>query len=221
MDKEVKRMIRESKRKYVAAAVEKGRKSGSNAAYFRVSKELNTKDRLNPWTVQDMYTELSVEDVASTVTEYFGSISDILPPLDISRKPLDCPTNLIEPLQLQEVAVLLKKAKKPSSMVTGDVFPYLFNSFDFSCAVTPVFNCILRTKQWPEDWKIESVTVIPKCSNPTSFDQLRNISCTLQISKIYKSYLLMWAREEVLLRRNQYGGKGGVQQSTTCLKPGR
>ena len=55
-------------------------------------------------------------------------------------------------------------------------------------------------------WKIEIVTVIPKSGDPETFDQLRNISCTLLVSKIYESYVLLWAKEEVSLRNNQYGG---------------
>ena len=58
-------------------------------------------------------------------------------------------------------------------------------------------------------WKIEIITVIPKCNNPENFDQLRNISCTLLVSKIFESYLFSWLREEVDMRRNQYGGEKG------------
>ena len=57
-------------------------------------------------------------------------------------------------------------------------------------------------------WKHESVTVIPKKSHPASSD-LRNISCTLLTSKIYESFVLGWASEEVKLKKNQYGGVRG------------
>ena len=48
-----------------------------------------------------------------------------------------------------------------------------------------------------------------KRQNPTSFDQLRNISCTLLVSKIYESFLLRWTQEEVTTRVNQFGGVKG------------
>ena len=39
-----------------------------------------------------------------------------------------------------------------------------------------IYNKITEPFVWPDVWKVEIVTVIPKCSNPDSFDQLRNIS---------------------------------------------
>ena len=40
-------------------------------------------------------------------------------------------------------------------------------------------------------------------------DDLRNISCTALISKIYESYVLGWLQEEVKHKPNQFGGKKG------------
>ena len=79
----------------------------------------------------------------------------------------------------------------------------------FALPLTDIFNVITETFKWPACWKIEIVSIIPKCPDPTSFDQLRNISCTLLVSKIFESYLLLWAREEISVRNNQYGGIKG------------
>lgn len=49
-----------------------------------------------------------------------------------------------------------------------------------------------------------------KKSNPESLGDLRNISCTMLASKMYESYVLDWMKEEVQLRRNQYGGVKGL-----------
>ena len=62
------------------------------------------------------------------------------------------------------------------------------------------------------------MTVIPKCAAPETFDQLRNMSCTLLVSKIYESYLLYWIREEVPLRKNQYGGVRGCSTQHHLLR---
>ena len=58
-------------------------------------------------------------------------------------------------------------------------------------------------------WKVEHVTVIPKCSIPQSINDLRNISCTLLASKVMESYLLEWLSSEVKLGHRQYGGVKG------------
>ena len=70
-------------------------------------------------------------------------------------------------------------------------------------------NRITVTGIWPVVWKREHVTVIPKTTNPADFGGLRNISCTLLASKIYESYVLNWAQEEVKVKLNQYGGVKG------------
>ena len=53
-----------------------------------------------------------------------------------------------------------------------------------------VFNAITESRVWPNIWKLEYVTVIPKKSIPEEINDLRNISCTPLPSKIYESYVL-------------------------------
>ena len=102
----------------------------------------------------------------------------------------------------------IKNIKKPKSKIKGDIFPSLMTEYADLLAqpLSDIYNRITETFIWPNIWKVEIVTVIPKCANPESFDQLRNISCTLLTSKIYESFLLSWIREEITLRNNQYGG---------------
>ena len=42
--------------------------------------------------------------------------------------------------------------------------------------LSDVFNKITKILSWPADWKVEIVTVIPKCAKPEPFEELRNIS---------------------------------------------
>ena len=73
------------------------------------------------------------------------------------------------------------------------------------------------SKVWPVCWKLEFVTVIPKTTNPADLSGLRNISCTVLASKIYESYVLNWAQEEVKVRSNQYGGVRGCSTAHMLL----
>ena len=52
--------------------------------------------------------------------------------------------------------------------------------------------------------------MIPKKNNPESLSDLRNISCTMLVSKMYESFVLDWLKAEVNLRTNQYGGVRGA-----------
>ena len=114
-------------------------------------------------------------------------------------------------LEVYDVAIRLRKFKKPKSMVRGDIFPDLVTQFaDFlAVPLTSIYNEISRTLTWPGIWKEEFVTIIPKTRTPREIGQLRNISCTMLASKVYESYVLGWALEQVSLKENQFGGTKG------------
>ena len=76
--------------------------------------------------------------------------------------------------------------------------------------LTDLYNSITSTFEWPERWKVEYVTPIPKKNIPESCNDLRNISCTELVSKIYESYVLEWIRQEIKLKANQFGGSKGM-----------
>ena len=73
--------------------------------------------------------------------------------------------------------------------------------------IVNIFNCITSTHEWPKDWNIEYVTVIPKVPIPESPGDCRNISCTNFLSKLYESFVLKWSRKLVNAKRNRYGGE--------------
>ena len=114
----------------------------------------------------------------------------------------------------------MKKAKKPSSMVPGDISPKLYNKFPAKLAVpvTAIFNSITKTFLWPCKWKVEYVTVIPKGKDPQSPAECRNISCTNFLSKLYESFVLEWSRINVTPKLNQYGGEPGASSSQMLIE---
>ena len=139
--------------------------------------------------------------------QYFGAVSDLLPPLVKEDMPRNCHSDLLPALEDWQVKMMIKK--KPSSMVDGDVFPFLYNMFDFSTAVTPVYNMVLSTGIWPSKWKVETITVIPKVPNPSDLSQCRNSSCTNFLSKVLETLVLDRLREEIGEDKIQYGGVKG------------
>ena len=61
---------------------------------------------------------------------------------------------------------MLKECKKPTSTVNGDIFPELVspNSDMLAISLASFFNRIIKAGEWPENWKVEIVVVIPKCT---------------------------------------------------------
>ena len=56
---------------------------------------------------------------------------------------------------------------------------------------------------------MEYITLIPKTMRPETLGDVRNISCTMLISKVYETFVLGWLNSRVTLWRNQYGGIKG------------
>ena len=63
---------------------------------------------------------------------------------------------------------------------------------------------------WPEIWKVEEVTTIPKNKCASTFDEYRGISCTSIYSKLAETFMLDLMQEEISVSNTQYGGLKGV-----------
>ena len=179
--------------------------------FFKQTKTYLSKQRPKPFDVQDMFPGMPEQAVAEKLAEHFNAISNEFSALDHSN---DIPTSTSKPiqtLQTYEVAIRLKKFKKPKSMVRGDIFPELVTQYADFLAIphTAIYNDISETKIWAKIWKNESVTIIPKTRTPSEIGQLRNISCTMLASKVYESFVLGWTLEQVKLKDNQFGRMKG------------
>ena len=182
--------------------------------FFKNSKNYMSKERPRPFDVLDMFPGRSEEEVAEILAGHFNAISSEFDPLYASEIP-NTYNQELPTLQPRDVAIRLRKFKKPKSVVRGDIFPDIVTKHAAALAIplASIYNAITTTRIWPSQWKEESVTIIPKCRMPTEIGQLRNISCTLLVSKVYESYVLQWSLQQVQLKENQYGGSKGCSTS--------
>ena len=181
--------------------------------FFKHVKSFNSAERPKTFDIRDLKPGASDKEVAEDVASFFNQISQEFEPLD----PFQIPRTYSRQLPLlstEQIAEKLRSCKK-SSMVDGDIFPALIAPCAAHLAIplSDIFNTITTTMVWPVEWKKEVVTVIPKKNLPQSYSDLRNISCTKLFSKIYESYVLTWAQEEIELKPNQYGGTKGCSTS--------
>ena len=152
---------------------------------------------------------MSELELAEDMADYFSKISSNLTPL--SKKscvPSSEPKIVLTELEVEE---RLKKCKKPKGLLVGDIFPHLVvkHANAISIPLTRIFNLAFSQEKWPTIWKTEFVTPIPKVTAPTSYNELRNISCTVLFSKILEYFVLRKAKEEIQTRENQFGGLAG------------
>ena len=182
----------------------------ASRAFFKNVKAYQSREKPPNFDVRELFPEESDDMIADSLADHFNSISSEFEGLSPDWVPVADP-GFLPYLSVPDVAGRLLKFRKPKSTVQGDIFPRLINRSAPSLAIplTHIFNCININHEWPEVWKIEYVTPIPKNGTPQSMNDLRNISCTQLFSKIYESFVLEWLTSQVTLRSNQYGGVKG------------
>jgi hypothetical protein len=91
----------------------------------------------------------------------------------------------------EEVQLMLDKVKKTSP--GSDNTPYWFFrrcSFHIAPVVTHLFNLSLSTGKPPEHWQKALITPIPKISKPNCFSDLRPISVTSLLSRLFERFIV-------------------------------
>ena len=205
--KETRARIEEKKQQFISDTISQA-KGDEQAAYYRAVKSLGTPSAPVKWDVKTMFPGEDENAIAKKVVKYFAAVSKEFTPLTPSTTNEG--TNFRK-LAEHEVAVRIKKAKKPRSGLPGDIFPELLTKYaeDLSVPLTIIYNKVLKTADWPAQWKNEHITVIPKKKKPQGLNECRNISCTNFWSKVLESIMLARLRYEIEDDPAQFGGLKG------------
>ena len=176
--------------------------------FFQAVNKLKHREAPAPWSILEMFPGESEKDIAETVASFFNAISQEYEPIGPPSPGNAAMFRNIEPY---EISARLKKMKKPKSRLRGDIDPRLNVKYCDVLAfpLAYMYNLISSTGKWPDLWKLENVTVIPKNSCPSSLSELRNLSCTPLYSKLLESFVLEEIKKEVKLSNSQYGGMRG------------
>ena len=204
-------LIQERARNYMETQKETLTGPGASRAFFKNVRAYQCKDKPPQFEVGDLFPEDNDAQIAEKLSEHFITVSREFSGLSHGDVPAAA-SKEVAVLTEQQVEKRLKDFRKPKTMVVGDIFPSLVNEMagELAKPLTHIYNEVSTTKQWPQIWKFEYVTAIPKNNKPESVDDLRNISCTTLFSKIYETFVLEWLGEKVALRSNQYGGVKGA-----------
>ena len=161
---------------------------------------------------------LSDQECADKIAEYFASISNEYSPLNINLLPDRVKARLADrtnppTISEHECYVAIKKAKKPKAVIPGDLPHTIIKEFTVELAnpYSILFNNILQSASWPEQFKVEYVTPIGKIPLPLSEDDLRPISLTAFPSKVLEQFIVSWLLDVFgdKMDFRQYGGTRG------------
>ena len=162
--------------------------------FFKVVKNYSTREKNPDFDVRSLYPGDDDKAVAEKLADHFNTISLEFDGLDQGGPPEGQDNVPLLSLSVEQVATCLRTIKKPRGTVRGDIFPALVTKHSGQLAVplTHLYNAISSTGEWPRGWKTEFVKPIPKIPHPESANDLRNISCTMLIRKVYESFVLNW-----------------------------
>ena len=170
---------------------------------------------------QHLDQNLSVKQSAVLIAANFANISQRFPLLSFELLPervqtvISKPVNPTEVPRVTEYDVLCKiaSAKKSKSVLPGDLPKRLLQQLPAQLAkpATAIFNNIINSGDWASQWKVEYVTPVAKVKTPETEDDLRNISLTNFLSKVFEKFVLEWLLIFIgdQIDPGQYGGAKG------------
>ena len=209
--RETTTMIRKSKSEYYQKFSKIAAQTGDSSLYFKVVNRLKDRQAPKLFCVTDLFHGKDPEVIAETVADFFAHVGRNFSPLTEHDLPPSDPSSCFLQVREEEVVKRLRECKKPRGLLHGDIFPELItlHAEKLSPVITHVLNASYAAEIWPAIWKCETVTSIPKKSNPEDLSELRNISCTPLLSKLMEYFVLERLKTEVYPAKNQYGGLQG------------
>ena len=199
--------IKENKMRFFDKVKKKVVDSNNPREYYRAIKLLQTDDSSPQWSIKSLFPSLSDSEISEKSAEFFNDISNEFTPVD---PPTSQDFSNLAPSS-NEIRLRILKMKKPKTRVFGDIDCRLLKKYAamLSVPLAIIFKQIFATLAWPEIWKRETVTLLPKNKSPSGLAQLRNISCTPFFSKLLETFILDGLKQTIKLSGSQFGGKKG------------
>ena len=193
LNSEFEEKSKELKKSYYKNMVEDLKTSNPGEWYSKV-KRMSTLDQQKDDCISvEQFKGETSQNQAEIIADQFASISNLYKPLDpddieIPDVEESAPHPLYEPLEIYEK---IASMKKKASTVPGDVPWRIISEFAVELAfpLSNIYNTSTLSGVWPDLWKFEYVTPVPKVFPPQSTEDLRKISGTKNFSKIYEALI--------------------------------
>ena len=161
---------------------------------------------------------------AEMIADEFSAISNMYDKLnkdDISEKAND--NNLPIPnMTPYFVHQQIKKLKNGKSTLKGDIPTKVVKLFGYelSFPLSNIFNRCCKAGEYPNIWKLEMITPIPKQYPTEAPKHLRKISGTLIFSKLFEKFLSKALVSDMLPHSDpsQYGNRQGTSTQHYLIK---
>ena len=163
---------------------------------------------------------LSKDQVADEVGDYFATISQEFEPVNIAALPADVRNAIaaakpdhVPVITPDEVGLLICQSQSNKGMTKGDLLPRLYKASvsTLKYPISIIFNRVAKSGQWPQRWKVENSFIRRKVPNPRSLDDMRAISKSPLLSNLFEKLVVKWLLGyiEHHIDWAQYGGMKG------------
>ena len=190
-------------------------KSTNPSKWYEMARKIGAVNHSNDGDLKvEALTGLEDGESAEMIAQHFASISQQYLPLDTTALPAFLPAPLPPRIKELDVYKRLMKLKKTKSTQPIDL-PYKLRkefSPELSAPVSDILNACLEQQVYPNLWKQEWVTPVPKVRSPKTLDELRKISSTSEFSKLFEGFLKEWIMEDISpnIDPSQFGNQPGT-----------
>ena len=153
---------------------------------------------------------------ADMIANHYASVSNEYKPLNKDDIPDSLYQTTEKPPQVEAYQVYLKIEKMSirKACVKGDIPMKIIKEFsvELSDPLAHILNCGISEGQYPDLYKFETITPVPKCYPPEEISQLRKISGLTNFAKIFDSFLAEFMTSDMLPNQDsaQYGNQKGL-----------
>ena len=183
--------------------------------WYSALKRLSSHDQIENEVQIDEISHLSNKEQAEKILEKFIAIPNEYDAL--KTDDIDVPffeKSDIPQIRPNQVWLLLTKLKTKKATISGDFPVNLIKKFAAYIAepLTHIFNVSIERGEYPNIYKFEVCTPIPKCHPPKAISDMRNISGLLTFDKVFEKLLsqMMISDMKAKLDVCQYGNRKGI-----------
>ena len=199
-------------------------KQSEPGKWYKMAKRIGAVDEMNSGVIKvDELEGLDNKTSANMIAQAFASVSNEYTPVDLNSLP--CYRPVEKPPQVEEYSVYEKvnKLKNTKSTFNIDLPNKVRKEFsvDLTTPLTDIVNSCLVDGVYPQLWKYEYITPVPKVTHPKVIKELRKIPSTSDYSKVFESFIKDWLVEDITpnLDIGQFGGRQGMgtEHMLVCL----
>ena len=187
LDKAYKMEILKAKKDYYRKNIKQLRRSKPRKWYKELKKLTSYDQRKSEEVTVESIKDLPIDEQAECIADKFAKISQEYKKLENGDiKVPEFSIDDIPQFTVKQVEEILAEMDTKKSNVNGDIPARIFKEFSglLAVPVTDVINCSLVQGVWPDIYKLEMVTPVPKVCPTKTVEDLRNISGLLNLNKI-------------------------------------